>query len=131
VITGVHALIFSPDADRLRAFLRDVVGFSSVDAGEGWLIFALPPAELGVHPTMAASTDGDVGGGSRAHHDRGSHHELYLMCDDLEATIDELTGKGVSFSAPISDQGFGRVAMIKLPDGGDLALYEPRHPTAI
>jgi len=114
VITGVHALLYSPDAERVRTFLSDVVGLSSVDAGDGWLIFALPPAELGVHPT-----DGPVS------------HELYLLCDDIEKTVAELTGKGVEFAGPVSDQGWGLVARAKLPGGGELPIYQPRHPTAV
>ena len=116
VITGVHALIFNRDADAVRAFLRDVLGWSSVDAGGGWLIFALPPAELGVHPI-----EGD-GTGS---------HELYLMCDDINQTVEELEAKGVEFSKPIEDQGFGLVTWLKIRGGAELALYQPRHPTAI
>ena len=87
-------------------------GISSVDAGRGWLIFALPPAELAVHPA-----DGDP------------RHELYLMCDDIEATAEELKGKGVELTRPISDAAFGLMTAIRLPDGGELALYEPKHPT--
>ena len=112
MINGVHALIYSTDADADRAFLSDVLGFSSVDAGEGWLIFALPPAEVAVHP------------GER------SVHELYLMCDDIEATIKELTARGAEFAGPVSDQGWGLVTAIKLPSGGEVGIYEPRHPTA-
>jgi catechol 2,3-dioxygenase-like lactoylglutathione lyase family enzyme len=112
MITGAHAIIFSKDADGVRAFFRDVLGFSSVDAGDGWLIFALPPAEVAAHPTEVAG-----------------HHELYLMCDDVHATVDELKGKGVEFSRPISDEGFGLTTAIKMPGGGELGLYEPRHPT--
>jgi predicted enzyme related to lactoylglutathione lyase len=114
VISGVHAVIFTRDAEGLRAFLRDVLGLSSVDAGGGWLIFALPPAELAAHPT-----DGD------------GHHELYLMCDDVEATAEELKGRGVELARPISDEGFGLMTAIKLPGGGELGLYEPRHPTPL
>jgi hypothetical protein len=111
MITGVHGVIFTEDADGVRAFCRDVLEFSSVDAGDGWLIFALPPAELAAHP---AGEDG--------------HHELYLMCDDTHATVDELKRKGIEFSRPISDEGFGLMTAIKLPGGGELGLYEPRHP---
>jgi hypothetical protein len=114
MINGAHALIFSPDAEGLRAFLRDTLEFPSVDAGGGWLIFALPPAELAAHPT-----NGEL------------HHELYLMCDDIEATREELAGRGVEFTRPVSDEGFGLVTAIKLPGGGELGLYEPRHPTAL
>jgi predicted enzyme related to lactoylglutathione lyase len=114
VITGVHAIVFGTDADAVRAFFRDVLELESVDAGGGWLIFALPPAELAAHPT-----NGDL------------HHELYLMCDDIEATVAELGGKGVEFTGPVSDEGFGLVTAIRLPGGGELGLYEPRHPTAL
>lgn len=113
MITGVHAVIFSKDADGLRAFLRDVLGFSSVDAGGGWLIFALPPAELAAHPT-----------------EEHGHQALYLMCDDVHATVEELKGKGVEFTGPISDAGFGLITSMKIP-GGELGLYEPRHPTPL
>lgn len=111
VITGAHAVIFTKDAEGVRALFRDVLGLSSVDAGNGWLIFALPPAEVAAHPTEEAG-----------------HHELYLMCDDVHATIDELKSRGVEFSSPISDEGFGLMTAIKLPGGGELGLYEPRHP---
>jgi catechol 2,3-dioxygenase-like lactoylglutathione lyase family enzyme len=114
VITGVHAVIFTKDADGVRAFVRDVLGFPSVDAGGGWLIFALPPAELGIHPT-----DGD------------GQHELYLMCDDIAATVEELGSKGVEFTRPISDEGFGLVTYARIPGGGELGLYEPRHPSPL
>jgi catechol 2,3-dioxygenase-like lactoylglutathione lyase family enzyme len=114
MITGTHAMLFTSDADGLRAFLRDVLGLDHVDAGHGWLIFALPPAELGVHPS-----DGDT------------HQELYLMCDDVEATVAELRAKGVEFTREISDEGWGRVTAMRVPGGGELALYEPRHPTAL
>lgn len=113
-INGVHALIFSPDADGVRAFFRDVLGFSSVDAGGGWLIFALPPAELGVHPT-----------------DDAGHQELYLMCDDIEQTVEQLKAKGVEFPNPIQDAGFGRVTSMRIPGSSELALYQPKHPVAI
>jgi catechol 2,3-dioxygenase-like lactoylglutathione lyase family enzyme len=116
VITGIHALIFNKDADAVRAFVRDVLGFSSVDAGGGWLIFALPPAELGVHPT-----EGDQAG----------FHELYLMCNDIHKTVEELRAKGVEFARGIDDQGFGLVTSMKIPGGAELALYQPRHPMAI
>jgi catechol 2,3-dioxygenase-like lactoylglutathione lyase family enzyme len=113
MITGAHAIIYSDAADEVRAFLRDVLGFASVDAGGGWLVFALPPAELAVHPT-----DGE------------GMHELYLMCDDIEATITELIAKGVTFT-PVSDQGWGRLTSLTLPGGSQLGLYQPQHPTAV
>lgn len=88
-----------------------MLGLASVDAGGGWLIFALPPSELAAHPT-----DGD------------SRHELYLMCDDIHATVEELTGRGAAFTGPVSDVGWGLVTALELPGGGELALYQPRHP---
>ena len=109
MITGAHSILYSRDAEALRAFFRDVLELPAVDAGGGWLIFGLPPAELAAHP-------GEQSGS-----------ELYLMCDDLEATMAELRAKGVELG-PVSDQGWGRVTTIALPDGGELGLYEPRHP---
>ena len=110
MINGLHAIVFSPEADKVRSFLGDVLGLPAVDAGQGWLIFAAPPAELAVHPA-----------GSRG-------HELYLMCDDIHATLAELAGKGVEVAREVSDRGWGLLAAIRLPDGGELAIYEPRHP---
>jgi len=114
MITGAHAVIFSEDAEADRAFFRDLLGFPAVDAGDGWLIFSLPPAELAVHPT-----------------DQGAHHELYLMCDDVHATVEELAGRGAECTQPIRDEGFGLVTAIRLPGGGGLGLYEPRHATPL
>jgi hypothetical protein len=114
MITGAHAIIYTKDAGGVRAFLRDTLGLSSVDAGGGWLIFALPPAEVAVHPT-----DGEA------------RHELYLMCDDITATVAELEAKGARFSSPVSDQGWGLLTSLTLPGGVELGLYEPRHPTAL
>jgi catechol 2,3-dioxygenase-like lactoylglutathione lyase family enzyme len=111
MVTGAHAILYTEDAEALRAFFRDVLGLPSVDAGGGWLIFALPPAELAAHPTNGEP-----------------RHELYLMCDDIEATITELDAKGVDLAAPVSDQGFGLLTSIRLPGGGELGVYEPRHP---
>jgi len=112
VITGVHAIVFSPDAEKVRAFFADVLGWPSADAGEGWLIFALPPAELAVHPG-----DGE------------SRHQLYLMCDNIDATLAELRDKGVEVAREASDQGWGLLASIRLPDGSELPIYQPRHPS--
>lgn len=112
MITGMHAVVFSPDAEKVRAFFADVLGMSSVDAGGGWPIFALPPAELAVHPA-----------------DDGSHHELYLMCDDIHATLTELRAKGVEVTRDVSDQRWGQLAAIRLPDGAEFPLYQPRHPS--
>ena len=111
-ITGTHAIIYSTDAEADRRFFQDVLGLRSVDAGGGWLIFALPPAELAVHPAEPANTS----------------HELYLLCDDIEATVTELEGKGVSVEHPLVDQRWGRLAFIGLPSGGRLGIYQPRHP---
>jgi predicted enzyme related to lactoylglutathione lyase len=111
MITGVHGIIFTKDADALRAFFRNVLEFPFVDAGGGWLIFALPPAELAAHPAAESGP-----------------HELYLMCDDAHTTVKELKRKGVEISRPISDEGFGLMTTIELPGGGELGLYEPRHP---
>ena len=102
--------MFSPNAEKVRAFLGDVLGLDSVDAGGGWLIFALPPAELAVHPA-----------------DGAPRHELYLMCDDIEATLAELRAKGVEVAREVSDQGWGLLAAIWLPDGTEFPIYQPRH----
>ena len=112
MITGVHALMFSDRADRLRAFFRDVLGLPNVDAGHGWLIFGLPPSELAVHPSDPQSPRVDV----------------YLMCDNITATIAELAEKGVECDGPIREERWGRVTAIHLPDGGRLGHYEPTHP---
>jgi catechol 2,3-dioxygenase-like lactoylglutathione lyase family enzyme len=114
VITGVHALIFAEDADSSRAFFRDVLGFRWVDAGKGWLIFALPPAELAAHPA-----------------DDSDRHELYLLCDDVNATMKELADKDVEFTEPITDEGFGLVTRLRVPGGGTLGLYQPKHPSPL
>jgi catechol 2,3-dioxygenase-like lactoylglutathione lyase family enzyme len=111
-LTGAHVVLFSDQAEAARAFLRDVLGLDGVDAGDGWLIFGLPPAELAAHPT-----DGDA------------HHELYLMCDDVRATVEDLRGKGAEFTRDITDERFGLMTALRLPGGSELSLYEPRHPT--
>ncbi len=113
MITGAHALLFSEKAEEVRAFFRDVLGLPAVDSGGGWLIFALPPAEVAVHPIEGAAK-----------------HELYLMCDDITATIDELKAKGADIAGPVSDQGWGLLTTLSLPGGLQLGLYEPKHPTA-
>jgi predicted enzyme related to lactoylglutathione lyase len=114
MITGAHAIIFTEDAAGVREFFKDTLGLSSVDAGDGWLIFALPAAEVAAHPA-----------------DGPGHHELYLMCDDIHATVAELQAQGVEFSRPISDERWGLVTAIRMPDGGELSLYEPKHPTPL
>jgi hypothetical protein len=114
MINGMHAILYSQDADATRDALRQVLGTRSVDAGGGWLIFALPPAEIAVHP---------AGEGGRA--------ELYLMCDDVAATVAALEAEGLQTARPVSDQGWGLLTAIALPGGVELGLYQPRHPTAL
>ena len=123
MINGTHLLLYSRDPDADRAFFRDILGFASVDAGEGWLIFAMPPTELGIHP----------GDGNFV--ERHADHELsgtllYLMCDNLPQTIDSLHSKGVQTTA-IAQAGWGTTTTIRLPGGGGLGLYQPRHATAL
>src|SRR5579863_4827069 len=113
MIFGAHVIMYSEDADADRAFFGDILGFPAVDAGHGWLIFALPPAELAVHPA-----------------DANDRHELYLMCDDLKAEIARLESKGVKCSEA-HDERWGSISNIRLPGGGEVGLYEPRHPTAL
>lgn len=111
LINGVHAIIYTKEADTARAFFRDILKFPYVDAGFGWLIFALPPAELGIHPT-----------------DESNSHELFLMCDDIKSTIKELKRKGVNFTSPVKIEQWGLVTYIKIPGGGEIGLYQPKHP---
>ena len=111
MISAVHSILFARDADAARAFLADVLGLHSVDAGGGWQIFALPPAELAVHPT-----------------EDEPKHELYLMTDDLEATLAQLRERGVSVATEPADEGWGVLATIDVPGYGPVGLYEPRHP---
>jgi hypothetical protein len=113
VIKGTHVILYSSDAEADRAFLLGLLDRPTVDAGGGWLIAQLPPAEVAVHP---AETSGAI--------------ELYLVCDDVDATVAEWTARGATFEAPVSDQGWGRVTSVRLPGGGRLGLYEARHPLA-
>jgi hypothetical protein len=112
-VTGFHALVYTSEPDAVRAIFRDVFGFHHVDAGDGWLIFRLPPAELGIHPAERPK------------------HEISLMCEDLEATMAELRTKGIDFAGEPQDEGYGITVMMRLPGGAEMQLYEPRHPTAI
>jgi predicted enzyme related to lactoylglutathione lyase len=114
VLIGAHTILFARDPEAARAFFADVLELDGVDAGGGWTIFALPPAELAIHPT-----------------DCEPHHELYLMCDDIEATLADLEGRGVAVTQPVSEERWGRLAAIQVPGLGELGMYEPRHPTAI
>jgi hypothetical protein len=118
MIIGSHATLYSTAAEQDRAFLRDKLGLPAVDAGGGWLIFALPPAEVAVHPTDSAPRTDSAG------------CELYLLCDDVNATIAELRGRGVDMSGEVKEVGWGLLTSIPLPGGGRLGLYEPRHPLA-
>ena len=113
MISGAHVIVYSTNADADRTFFRDVLGFKSVDAGHGWLIFALPPGEAAIHPS-------DVNG----------PHELYLMCDDLKAEVALLTKKGVH-STRAQEERWGSITKIRLPGGGEIGLYQPKHPTAL
>lgn len=125
MITAIHTLIYSDDAPATRAFLRDVLGWPSVeDAGSepGWLIFGTGPSEMGVHPTHS------VWEGKEYTSPR--HHAIALMCDDVEATRADLEAKGATFSAPISDEGFGLATMMDVPGADPIMLYQPNHPTA-
>jgi len=113
MIDGAHVIVYSKDADADRAFFKDVLGFSSVDVGHGWLIFALPPAEVACHPA-----------------DENNQHELYLMCDDLKFAISALDAKGVQCSEA-QELPWGLLTKIKLPGGGELGLYQPKHPRPV
>ena len=114
MISGAHVILYSKNADADRAFFRDVLGFQSVDAGHGWLIFALPPAEAAFHPAVQ----------------HGDAYELYLMCDDLQAEIASLATKGVECSA-VQETRWGSITKMQLPGGGEVGLYQPKHPTAL
>ena len=111
----MHTLLYADDADAARAFFRDILGWPFVDSGGGWLIFRAGPSELGVHPIMGPGA---------------LHHEITLMCDDVEATVAELTGKGAQFAGEIRDEGFGRTISMVVPGAGQMMLYEPHHPVA-
>ncbi len=113
MITGVHGLLYTSEPEKLRAVLRDVFGWQYVDAHDGWLIFALPPAELGVHPGEQP------------------HHEISFMCDDVNATMADLRSRGVEFRGQPVEAGFGITATMVLPGGVDVLLYQPRHVTAL
>jgi catechol 2,3-dioxygenase-like lactoylglutathione lyase family enzyme len=112
MIFGAHIIVFSKDADADRDFLRDVLGFSHVEAGPGWLIFALPPAEAAVHPA-----------------EENGRHELFFMCDDLAAEIETLKKKGVHCSE-VKTERWGSITRMRLPGGGEIGLYQPKHPMA-
>ena len=113
MIFGAHVIVYSNDATADRTFFREVLGLSSVDAGGGWPIFALPPAEVAIHPA-----------------EESARHELYLVCDDLKAEIQALSAKGVRCSE-VDEARWGSVTRIRLPGGGEVGLYQPKHPLAL
>jgi hypothetical protein len=116
-IIGAHMLLYTPEPEALRAVLRDVFDLKHVDAGAGWLIFRLPPAELGVHPSETGAGD--------------TSHAISFMCDDINATVADLRAKGVVVLGEPKDEGYGITAMLNLPGGCQVQVYEPRHPLAI
>ncbi|HET6533397.1 MAG TPA: VOC family protein [Actinoplanes sp.] len=115
MITAVHTLIYAEDPDAARAFFRDVLGFPAADTGGGWLIFKTGPSELGVHPDRWE------------HGKTDQQFDVSLMCDDLVATMAELSAKGAEFVGEVQDRGFGIVARLKVPGAGEITLYEPRY----
>jgi len=110
----MHSIVYASDAEAARAFFRDVLGLPYVDAHDGWLIFKQPPSELAVHPESSPT----------------GKHELYLMCDDISKTMAELDAKGAEFTSPVTDAGFGLLTSIRVPGGGEIGLYQPKHRTA-
>jgi catechol 2,3-dioxygenase-like lactoylglutathione lyase family enzyme len=125
MITSIHTLIYSDDPEATRAFLRDVLGWpyvEDVDSSPGWLIFRTGPSEMGVHPTHT-EWEGKEYRSQR-------HHEISLMCDDIEATVAELAAKGATFSSPVTDRGFGLVTALDVPGADPIGLYQPKHSTA-
>ena len=119
MINGAHVIIYSKDADADRAFFRDVLNLKWVDAHGGWLIFALPPSELGVHPAEGPT------------YESGIRHQISFMCDDIQATVASLRAKGIQFASEPKDEGYGITVMMTLPGGVEVMLYEPRHKMAI
>ncbi|MBV8462795.1 MAG: VOC family protein, partial [Acidimicrobiales bacterium] len=117
MVNAVHTVVYAEDPVAVRAFFRDVLGLAHVDAHDGWLIFRLPPGELGVHP---AAPPGAPSG----------HHELFLMCPDVAQAVAELRRRGAEVEGDIADRGFGLVTSVRVPGAGSLGFYQPKHPTA-
>jgi catechol 2,3-dioxygenase-like lactoylglutathione lyase family enzyme len=117
MIRGVHTMFYSSEPEALRAFLRDVLGFPFTDVGEGWLIFDLPEADMGVHPADPAGKHGSPAG----------THDVSFYCDDIETTVGELKAKGVEFTEDVHDQGFGLVTHFRMPGGVTAQLYQPHY----
>ncbi|MTE16300.1 VOC family protein [Nocardia aurantiaca] len=115
MIAGAHTILYAEDAEAARAFFRDTLGLAYVDANDGWLIFKSPPAELAVHPAAVPDS---------------GRTELYLMCDDLAATMDDLHSQGIEFTSEVITAGWGLLTMLKVPGAGEIGLYQPRHATA-
>ena len=120
MINGAHVVLYTTDPEADRAFFRDVLKFPCVDAGHGWLIFALPPAEAAFHDLDKESAEHDIA-------NQAARHELFLMCDDIAATLRELKAKHVPVSA-VSEQRWGKLATLTLPGGSKLGIYEAKHP---
>ncbi len=115
MIRGVHTMFYTSQPEALRAFFRDKLGFKHTDVGEGWLIFDLPEADLGCHPA-----DPEKGG-------TAGTHNISFYCDDIEKTVAELRGRGVEFTMPVQDHGYGLVTFFKVPGAGEVQLYQPRY----
>ena len=120
MITGVHALLYAEDPDRARAFFRDVLDWPYVDAHDGWLIFRAGPSEIGIHPASPSEGDG-----------MGAHHEVSLVCDDLVATMAELSARGATFAGEVVERRFGSSVLLEVPGAGVVLLYQPSHPLAL
>lgn len=112
MITGAHVVLYTPEAEALRAVFRDVLRWRHVDAGDGWLIFALPAAELAAHPSEETK------------------HELLFICDDVAGTVTQLRARGVEVRGELEDRGWGIATTLVLPGGVEVLIYEPRHPVA-
>ena len=122
MLTGIHTIFYSSAPNEARAFLRDVLGLPSIDVGGGWLIFGAPPGELAVHPAGDEDDEGKTPVGPA---------DVYLMCSDIRTTLAELRAKGIEVTKDVTDQGWGLLSALRIPGGGEIGIYEPRHPTAL